>query len=130
MGNSNSSLNIKRYNFEDMQLARQSNGNILIINTLSDNLQECIIPGTMSIKDEVTILNNQLNKDKTFPIIVYGKNNNDERILTKYKQLISLGFTNVNIYAGGIFEWLLLQEIYGDENFPTTIHEIDILKYR
>ena len=34
MGNSHSLLNIKKYNFEDMQLARQSNGNVIIINTL------------------------------------------------------------------------------------------------
>ena len=29
-----------------------------------------------------------------------------------------------------MFEWLLLQDIYGYDNFPTTIKELDILKYR
>ena len=29
-----------------------------------------------------------------------------------------------------MFEWLLLQEIYGDENFPTISRELDILKYK
>ena len=48
----------------------------------------------------------------------------------KYKQLLSLGFTNVSIYIGGMFEWLLLQEIYGEAPFPTTCHELDLLKYK
>ena len=130
MGNTNSILNVKKYNFEDIQLARQSNGNVIIINTLDENLQECIIPGTTNINDEVAVLNQQLNKDKTVSIVVYGKNHNDEKIISKYKQLVSLGFSNIFIYPGGIFEWLLLQEIYGDDNFPTSIKEIDILKYR
>jgi len=40
-----------------------------------------------------------------------------------------LGFLNIYVYLGGIFEWLLLQDIYGDEEFPTTSKIIDILKY-
>ena len=31
---------------------------------------------------------------------------------------------------GGIFEWLLLQDIYGDDQFKTTSRELDILKYK
>jgi hypothetical protein len=34
------------------------------------------------------------------------------------------------VYIGGLFEWLLLQDIYGDEEFPTTAKIIDILKYK
>ena len=34
------------------------------------------------------------------------------------------------MYTGGIFEWLLLQDIYGKDEFPTTSEELDILKYR
>ena len=67
---------------------------------------------------------------KDIEIIIYGKNCSDKTVLNKYNQLNSLGFTNVGIYIGGIFEWLLLQDIYGNENFPTTIKEIDILKYK
>ena len=33
-------------------------------------------------------------------------------------------------YPGGVFEWLLLQDIYGNDNFPTTKKELDILKYK
>ena len=29
-----------------------------------------------------------------------------------------------------MFEWLLLQDIYGDDEFPTTTKELDILKYK
>ena len=35
-----------------------------------------------------------------------------------------------HIYIGGLFEWLLLQDIYGDDEFPTTTKIIDILKYK
>jgi len=63
-------------------------------------------------------------------IIVYGKNSNDITILHKYEQLIKLGFTNVHIYTGGIFEWMLLHEIYGKDLFKITNYEIDILRYR
>ena len=37
---------------------------------------------------------------------------------------------NVFIYSGGMFEWLCLQDIYGNELFPTTKKELDILKYK
>ena len=49
------------------------------------------------------------------------------RAYTKHKQLSELGFTNVSLYVGGMFEWLLLQDIYCEENFPTTQKESDIL---
>ena len=29
-----------------------------------------------------------------------------------------------------MFEWLMLQEIYGEENFPTTTRLLDLLKYK
>ena len=67
---------------------------------------------------------------KNINIIIYGKNSNDEKIYNKYNQLISLGFYNVYIYSGGLFEWLMLQDIYGEKEFPTTKKELDILKYK
>ena len=63
-------------------------------------------------------------------IIIYGKNCNDEKIYKKYQQLLSLGFYNVFVYPGGLFEWLLLQDIYGTEEFPTTSKQLDVLKYK
>ena len=102
----------------------------LIINTLTENNQYCLIQGTINIKDEAKILNNYLSTNKNKLIVIYGKNNNDEKIFIQYKKLTDLGFTNVYIYIGGLFEWLLLQEIYGSEHFPTTTNELDILKYK
>jgi len=132
MGNINStgSTSIKKYNFENMQVARMSKGSTIIINTLPEDLQDCIIPGTINIKDEVSTLNNFLSQNKATQIVVYGLNSHDEKAFSKYLQLTQLGFTNIFIYVGGMFEWLLLQEIYGDENFPTTSKQLDILKYK
>ena len=129
MGNINSINSIKKYNFEDMQSIIK-NKKTIIINTLPENNQSCLIIGTINILDEVRILNDCLNNKQEKDIILYGKNSNDEKIFIKYKQLTDLGFKNVYIYTGGMFEWLLLQEIYGEENFSTSTKELDILKYK
>ena len=62
-------------------------------------------------------------------IIIYGKNSNDESIYVKYNQINKLGGL-AYIYVGGLFEWLMLQDIYGDNEFPTTKKELDILKFK
>ena len=54
----------------------------------------------------------------------------DDSIVRKYNQLTGLGLINVVVYPGGLFEWLLLQDIYGNDSFPTTKKELDILKYK
>lgn len=126
MGNQQS---IKKINFEDMQYAIQNK--YIIINTLSIEEQEILIEHTIDAERENDILNDCLKKGKTgINIIVYGKNANDETIIKKYNQLLSLGFTNTSLYSGGMFEWMLLQDIYGEENFPTTKKILDILKFR
>ena len=76
------------------------------------------------------MINKHLRFNKNIHIIIYGKNSNDEKIYKKYQQLLTLGFYNVYIYMGGMFEWLLLQDIYGSAEFPTTSKELDILKYK
>ena len=131
MGNINSIKSIKsikKINFDDMKNA--VNKKYIIINTLDESNQECLIENTISPQEEVRILNKYINNTKNISIIVYGKNNNDEKLFSKYQQLVNLGFTNVYLYIGGLFEWLLLQEIYGEENFSTTSKELDILKYK
>ena len=50
--------------------------------------------------------------------------------MKKYAQLTGLGFINVYIYPGGLFEWLLLQDIYGQDDFSTTKNELDHLKFK
>ena len=127
MGNQSS---IHRLNFEDIQEVIKDNTNYVLINTLSENLQQCLIPNTISISDEEKIINTILSSNKSKKIIIYGKNTNDMSIYDKYEQLSKLGFINVYVYSGGLFEWLCLQDIYSDELFPTSKKELDILKYK
>jgi hypothetical protein len=127
MGNNTS---IRKINCEDMQKACKNTKNYIIINTLEPTMQNCLIANTTKIENEEALINSIIKKSNSSPIIVYGKNSNDEKVYKKYEQLIKLGFINVNIYVGGMFEWLLLQDIYGNELFPTTSKELDILKYK
>ena len=103
-----------------------------IINTLDKNFQTCLIQNTIPIQEEEDIINSILNDkySNNITIIIYGLNSNDESIYLKYEQLVKLGIKNVFIYTGGMFEWLLLQDIYGRELFSTTSKELDILKYK
>jgi rhodanese-related sulfurtransferase len=128
-------------NFEDMQFAINEQNkhltntyqerNVLIINTLNNYHQDCLISGTVAIDSEVEIINAHLKKNKDIKVIIYGMNSCDETCFKKYEQLMKLGFYNVYIYVGGLFEWLLLQDIYGTELFSTTsVSNIDILKYK
>ena len=128
MGNSQS---IKKINYEDVQFVTKKSEVHLLINTLNENEQECLIPNTININKEVELINKFIKSgNKQVKIIIYGRNCNDEKLYTKYNQLNSLGFYNVYIYPGGLFEWLMLQDIYGTSEFPTTKKELDILKYK
>ena len=128
MGNQSSST--YRLNFEDIQEALKNKENYIIINTLPTNNQECLLPCTIDFKQEEHIINHFLKNNKDKNIIIYGKNVNDMTVYDKYEQLLKLGFINVYIYPGGMFEWLCLQDIYSSELFPTTKKELDILKYK
>jgi len=125
-GNSRS---IKKVNFEDIQQIFRTNQNSLLINTLSENEQSCLIKGTVSIQDEIRLINENIYKS-SINIIVYGKNTSEISPYKKVEQLMGLGFYNVYLYPGGLFEWLCLQDIYGFEEFPTTSKELDILMYK
>jgi hypothetical protein len=129
MGNSQSS--IQKINFEDMQYIIKNMDNHLLINTLNETDQKCLIKNTISAQKEVELINRLMqNGNQQIKIVVYGTNCNDEKIYARYNQLNSLGFYNVFIYLGGLFEWLLLQDIYGEQEFPTTSKINDILKYK
>ena len=125
MGNLQS---IRKISFEDMQHAIDNN--YIIINTMPKDLQHCLIVNTISADMEESIINQLINNCKNKKIIIYGKNTNDEKVIKKYNQLFSFGFKDIHVYLGGMFEWLLLQDIYGTEEFPTTSIEKDILKYK
>ncbi len=148
MGNVTSSSNsdgndgIYRVGFEDVQFVLKNGttpslyshptGGYILINTLPAHQQSCLIPKTTPVQEEESVMNQLLQNGRNYeiPIILYGKNAADDSVVRKYKQLIQLGFTHVFVYTGGMFEWLLLQDIFGQDQFPTTCRELDILKYR
>jgi len=141
MGNALSSLAISgsknRINFEDVQAivsGSGSNGNMIMISTLPTEFQKCVIRGTIPAENEEVLMNNIISgkdlRGDNITVVVYGKNASDETVTEKYDQLIKLGMPRVCIYTGGMFEWLLLQDVYGAELFPTTGNELDILRYR
>jgi hypothetical protein len=127
MGNIQS---MKKINYEDMQTVIKNPEVYLIINTLPPSDQKCLIINTTLAEEEEPLINKYLKENKSIRIIVYGKNCNDESLQKKYQQLLSLGFYNIFVYTGGMFEWLLMQDIYGKELFPTTKKEVDLLKYK
>jgi len=128
MGNSHSST--MKINFEDMQTVMKNPEIYLLINTLVEVEQDCLIRGTILALQEEKIINQYVRTNKNVSIILYGRNCNDDKTIKKYQQLISLGFVNVFIYTGGLFEWLMLQDIFGFEEFPTTKKQLDFLKYK
>jgi rhodanese-related sulfurtransferase len=127
MGNK---LSIKKMNFEDIQEIINKKYECLLINTLPIHNQEYLITNSLRADLEESVINTLLYKNKNKKIIIYGKNSNDLTIYNKYQQLKDLGFNNIYIYPGGLFEWCLLQDIYGEELFKTTSKIQDILKYK
>ena len=128
MGNLHS---VPKIGFEDIMDTVLKNSNAyILLNTLPEVEQDCLIIGTITALAEEVLINQLVNANKLQYIIIYGRNANDTSLVRKYEQLIKLGFTNVYVYPGGIFEWLLLQEIYGTDSFPTTSTCKDLYKYR
>lgn len=123
------SQSIQKVNYEDIQEAC-GNNDYMMISTISTTQQMCLIKFTIACEKEEELLNKLMKTNKNVKLIVYGLNNNDETIYAKYYHLQKCGFTSVYIYTGGLFEWLCLQDIYGDELFATTKKELDILKYK
>lgn len=126
MGSQNS---CQKCNFEDVQCFIQ-NKNGYLLNTLPSHSQDLLIEGTLSASDEERTMNQLLKVNTNVKIILYGENSNDDSVYRKYKQMNDLGFYNILIYSGGIFEWMLLQDIYGADDFPTTKNDLDILKFK
>jgi hypothetical protein len=123
MGNSS----MQRINFEDIQYAQQHD--LLIINTLPSSDQGLLISKTVSWQEEIHAVEHAIRNKKN--IFVYGRHSNDETIYIKYQQIQKLG-GKVYLYTGGLFEWLLLQDIYGASEFATTatMKLVDVLKYK
>tara|TARA_Y100000022_G_C13004055_1_gene263669 strand:- start:156 stop:572 length:417 start_codon:yes stop_codon:yes gene_type:complete len=124
---------INRVGFEDIKKIIQRDTHLLI-NTLQSQEQDILIKGTVNMNDEETVINEILGNyripDK--PIVLYGRNCCDTTVETKFEQIQNLGMKDIYVYYGGLFEWLLLNELYGDDDFPLskTTDTIDIHKYR
>ena len=131
MGNSYS---MQKINYEDMQTVVKNPEIYMLINTLPIGFQDCLIANTVKVDQEEAIINKYLRENRNIRIIIYGKNCNDELVDKKYQQLLSLGFNNIFVYMGGLFEWLLLQDIFGKELFLTNKKDkekdVDILRYK
>ena len=115
MGNGISNL----VNFELLKEMQKEGATI--IHTMDEN-EKVLILGTVVAEKESEKINKMLSKnDYEKDIIIYGRNCHEyENLLKKQKQLASLGFKNIFIYLGGMFEWLLLQDVYGTKEFSTT----------
>jgi hypothetical protein len=129
MGNPQS---MQKINYEDMQTVIKNPEIYLLISTLPVGCQDCLISTTVTIDKEEALINKYLKENRSIRIIIYGKHCNDELVDKKYQQLLALGFNNVYAYMGGLFEWVLLQDIYDKDLFPTNKNkkDIDILKYK
>ena len=115
------------YNYYQLQ-ERLNKNDIILINTLPLNRQNCLIKGTLSASVEEEYMNKLKNKNKE--IVIYGIHHTDISVIKKYNQLKKLGFKNVYIYFGGMYEWLLLQEVFTTTNFQTDGFIKDIVDYK
>jgi len=105
------------YNYHQVQ--ERMKHDIVLINTMDIKRQFCLIKGTLKAENEVEIMNKLLKTNKNKEIIVYGIHHTDLSVIKKYNQLKKLGFNNVHIYFGGMYEWILLQDIFTSINFQT-----------
>lgn len=64
-------------------------------------------------------------------VILYGKNARDASPNEKKKELIRRGMspTDIYVYRGGLSEWILLQDIYGEDKFTTSQKVHDLLEF-
>lgn len=127
---------VTKIGFQDVQRAlreepRFSQEEPLLISTLKLQEQQCLIAGTHRAEQEEETINRLIKNAACarVTVIVYGKHSCDETAAARAEQLRSLGFGKVYCYVGGLFEWLILQDMYGEKQFPTTSKELDLLKY-
>ena len=120
----------RKIGFERVLEAQKDPAKYVIINTLPTYEQQCLIAGTLAASDEERVINDLLNSYSEKTVVIYGRNSADVSPEKKHKQLVELGLRDILVYSGGLFEWLLLQDIYGTAEFPTTSKCRDMLAYR
>jgi len=123
---------IQKIGFEDVLTALKNPKQYILVNTLPPENQSCLIYGTIRVEKEEEVLNRLLEQYdfRSYKMILYGQHSCDNSVESKYRQLKGLGFQEVYVYGGGLFEWLLLQELYGKTEFKTQGICKDILAYR
>lgn len=120
---------VERITYSELQAAAKDTGGF-IVSTLPASEQSYLVFNTLAPREEERRLNDCLKKGEADRVIVvYGRNAGDVSAEKKCRQLVGLGFTSVRLYAGGLFEWALLQDIYGTELFPTTSVCVDPLSF-
>jgi rhodanese-related sulfurtransferase len=125
------SLGDRAIGFDDLLGCIRNPAKYAIIHTMPES-ETVLINGTLTASQEESFINEYLSKyvETQKTIILYGRNCCDDSTRKKRAQLLSLGISNVYIYVGGLFEWILLQDIYGTAEFPTTNLVTDLLAYR
>ena len=125
------SIGDRAIGFDDMLHCINNADKYAIIHTMPA-YEQVLIRGTLTPAEEEAFINEYISKyvESNKTIILYGRNCCDDSARQKRTQLLSLGITDVYIYCGGIFEWLLMQDVYGFDEFPTTSRAADILVYR
>ena len=116
------------YNYHELN--NRIKYDIILINTLPIKRQDCLIKGTLNASVEVEVMNKLIKTNKNKEIVIYGIHHTDLSVIKKYNQLKKLGLTNIHIYFGGMYEWLLLQEVFGTINFQTDGTIKDIVDYK
>ncbi len=108
----------------------------ILIHAMKIEDEHILIHKTLTATEEVDKIN-LLISEHNFEqnIIIYGYSHMDlQALLLKKQKLHAYGFDNVFIYLGGMFEWLLLRDVYGEIEFPVDGLAkgsvfLDILKY-
>ncbi len=118
---------LNKISFQDMKKCIAKKYTIITVMEIGET---CLIESTVPINNEEAVIRKIYENDASIPIIIYGYNNCDDRVITKYVQLKELGFINVFVYLGGMFEWMLLQDIYGTSHFKTCGKDLNLLKYK
>lgn len=117
-------------NCVDFEYVEKRYAHVTLISTIPSSRGKHRIKHTLDPEEEVEAINRYISSSENTEIIVYGTNCADTSVFKKYEQLSSLGFTNIKLYCGGLFEWILLQDVYGSDTFQTNQVVDDILKYK
>jgi len=117
--------------FEDILFSFNHDKDFILISTLPATQQIYLIHNTVPYHIEEKVINDSITNYSQQTIIIYGKNSSDITIETKYLQLRNLGHPEdkLFIFYGGLFEWSLLKDVYGDA-FKTTSNGNDILHFK